>query len=475
MILFEDIKYDKFFNPLSCRNKSIYYDCIKQLIEKSKQSDLLTEFEAKEALTLYFRNCTYVVKDEAVSEDSDDSISAKKKPEDNAGAVLRYFRQCNWISERELAPNGDNLATVNPYCRRLIGAVERMFNRDNQAVLTNQIFNIYDTLFSALNSDSGRAIRPYSNILVPVVEAVEDLKTELLGLSDSIQGMAQLVLNIKEAQQIGHIFLKDDIVQKFFKDYFFIKKDGMIPSYISRIENMLYSIKDTDLYERMIGEYENLYNVSNLQAHEIINNQLNMVRKFITYEYVNMIDAIDHRINDYYNLYTTRILMVISDDIDLPSYINKILLMLKEVPDEYRLNILEKLGATFDLQSYKCIGNRSIELKRKRKPNKKTGAIVKGNLTKEKLEQLTKEVLHQQPDIYGVEGTTEYFNDRFKSCDEIRPSDKTIQSQHDALMMAAGIIYSGSSEFPYEVEFLGGTVKTEIATISNVRIKRKTL
>ena len=40
-------------------------------------------------------------------------------------------------------------------------------------------------------------------------------------------------------------------------------------------------------------------------------------------------------------------------------------------------------------------------------------------------------------------------------------------------MIAAGIIYSGSAGFPYEVEFREGMVETEAARISNVNIKRK--
>ena len=42
------------------------------------------------------------------------------------------------------------------------------------------------------------------------------------------------------------------------------------------------------------------------------------------------------------------------------------------------------------------------------------------------------------------------------------------------MMISSSIIYSGSADFPYEVEFLDGTIETEIATISNIRIRRRT-
>ncbi len=66
--------------------------------------------------------------------------------------------------KREIGRNGDNIATVMPYCRKMIEAIERIFNRDNRAALTNHIFSIYDTLNTAFVADHGRTHRPYSTI-----------------------------------------------------------------------------------------------------------------------------------------------------------------------------------------------------------------------------------------------------------------------------------------------------------------------
>lgn len=59
MILFDNVEYDNFFNPLYCKNKRIYYECILQLIEKSKSVPLLYESDARDTLILYLRNCSY--------------------------------------------------------------------------------------------------------------------------------------------------------------------------------------------------------------------------------------------------------------------------------------------------------------------------------------------------------------------------------------------------------------------------------
>ncbi len=155
MTLFDNAEYEYFFNPLCCRNRRIYYECISQLIEKSKSVPLLYESEARDALILYFRNCKYAVEDEDNGGSMDEEISSKKSENENASAVLRYFRHCGWISEKELGRNCDNIATVAPYCRKMIDAIDRIFNRDNNAALTNHIFMIYDILHSAFIVDHG--------------------------------------------------------------------------------------------------------------------------------------------------------------------------------------------------------------------------------------------------------------------------------------------------------------------------------
>ena len=203
MVLFDNAAYEYFFNPLCCKNKKIYYECILQLIEKSKSIPLLYEADARDTLVLYFRNCAYVVEDEENGGEAEAHISGRKTEMENAGAILRYFRHCGWLSEKEIGRNGDNIATVTPYCRKMIDSIERIFNRDSSAVLTNHIFSIYDILHSAFIVDHGRTHRPYSSILVPTVDSVSDLKNELLMLKDSIRSIMRMVIKMTETNELG--------------------------------------------------------------------------------------------------------------------------------------------------------------------------------------------------------------------------------------------------------------------------------
>ena len=473
MILFDNVGYEHFFNPFCCKNKRIYYDCILQLIEKSKSVPLLYETDARDTLILYFRNCRYEVAEEDNSGNADENISSKKSETENAGAILRYFRHCGWISEREIGRNGDNIATVAPYCRKLIDAIERIFNRDNHAALTNHIFSIYDVLHSAFIVDHGRTHRPYSNILVPAVDSVSDLKNELLILKDSIRAIMRMVIKMTETNELGQFIIKDQMMEAFFNDYFFIKKGGLIPGYIEEIERLLRKIIKTEVYENMIREYQSLNNVEESKAREIVDSQLSEVRSFISYDYIKEMDFIDKKINNYYSLYSTRILMVLSNSVNMQTYLNDLLMTIKDLEADEKKAVLQAVSKCFGLQSYKYVGRKSIERRKKRRPNTKSGAIVISSLSEEDKARLTRELLYEYPDRYGVKQATDYFDKLFMDRESVIPDETMIKSRDDAMMLAASIIYSGSGEFPYEVEFLDGTMETEAATISRIRIKRK--
>lgn len=473
MMLFDNAEYENFFNPLCCKNKRIYYECIVQLVEKSKSVPILYETDAKDTLILYLRNCIYAVEDEVASNNADENISSKKSESENASAILRYFRHCGWISEREIGRNGDNIATVMPYCRKVIEAINRIFNRENSAALTNHIFSIYDILNSAFVADHGRTHRPYNNILVPVVENVADLKNELLILKDSICSIMRMIIKMTETNELGQFLIRDEMLENFFNDYFFIKKDGLIPGYIQEIEKMLRQIVKTNIYDNMIKEYQSLYNTDEVIAREIVDGQLAEIRSFINYDYVKEMDYIDKKINNYYSLYSTRILMVLSNNVNMQTYLNDLLMKIKDFDSDDKKVIIESIAKNFSLQSYKYIGRKSIERRKKRKPNTKTGAIITSGLSDEEKARLTMELLYEYPDCYGVKQATNYFDSVLADKNSIVPDKTMIKTRDDAMMIAASIIYSGSLEFPYEVEFLEGIIETEVARISKIKIKRK--
>ena len=270
MSFFETLN-DKFFNPFCCRNRALYFACISQLIEKSKEIAVLYETDARDTLILYLQNCTYAIETENIGEE----IASGRTPQENASAILRYFRACGWITPQEIGRSGDNIASVSAYCRKLVDAIHKIFDGDANGAITNHIFSMHEILKASFGKDSARAIRPYQNILLPLVENECDLKNELLILKDSIREIMRAVMRMADANSFGQFLMKDELLNRFFNDYFFIKKSGLIPSYISEIDRMLRKLRRSELYGRMVQEYTKLENAGEAQAKEKIDRLFN--------------------------------------------------------------------------------------------------------------------------------------------------------------------------------------------------------
>lgn len=466
---FFDTLNERFFNPFCCRNRSLYFACISQLIEKSKEIPVLYETDARDTLILYLQNCQYTIETENIGEE----ITSARSPQENASAILRYFRACGWITPQEIGRSGDNLASVTAYCRKLVDAIQRIFGGDANGAITNHIFSMYEILKSSFGKDSARAIRPYQNILVPLIENECDLKNELLILKDSIREIMRAVMKMADVNSFGQFLIKDELLNRFFNDYFFIKKSGLIPSYISNIDRMLQKLRRSELYDRMIREYIRISNVEEIQAKEKIDRQFDELDSFINLEYEQEMGYIDRKINTYYNLYSTRMMMVLSDNTNLEHELNRLLLFLKELDGEDREEIIGRLAQSHRLMSVGFIGRKSFERRKKSNPNLKNAGLLQAELSAEERQRLTDELLTETPDRYSMDHVEQYFDRMMSGREKISVEECGVHTRDDATMIAASIIYSGTAGFPYEVEFKDGMIETEAARISNINIKRK--
>lgn len=468
---FQEIS-DRFFNPFACRNRDLYFDCITELIEKSKEIPVLYEADARNCLVIYLQNCRYSIETEQIGE-TGETIGSGRTPQENASAILRYFRSCGWITPKEVGRSGDNIASVAAYCRKLVDALHKIFDTDTNSAITNHIFSMYEILSSSFAKDSARAIRPYSNILVPLVENECDLKNEILILKDSIRDIMRAVLKMTDLNSFGHFLMKDEMLARFFNDYFFIKKSGLIPAYIGNIDRMLQRMRRSDLYKRMVEEYRSLKRVEEQQAKEVIDRQFGELDSFINMEYDRDMGYIDRKINTYYNLYSTRIAMVLNNGTNLEHILNDLLLLLKNADSGERCEILRQVSQTQRLMSFGYIGRKSFERRKKRRPNTATAVLSAPELSEDEKKRMTKELLTEYPDSYSMEKVTEYF-DRLRITEEGMPIEACgIHTREDAMMAAGSIIYSGTAGFPYEVLFEDGMIETESASLSRFRIRKR--
>ena len=152
----------------------------------------------------------------------------------------------------------------------------------------------------------------------------------------------------------------------------------------------------------MLQEYVRIENVDEAQAKEKIDRQFGELDSFINLEYEQEMGYIDRKINTYYNLYSTRMMMVLSGNTNLEHELNRFLLFLKELDEEDREEALSHISETHRLQSVGYIGRKSFERSRKRNPRQKNVGLAAEELSEEEKQRLTEELLTETPDRYSI-------------------------------------------------------------------------
>ena len=157
----------------------------------------------------------------------------------------------------------------------------------------------------------------------------------------------------------------------------------MIPSYIADIDRMLRKLRRSELYDRMVEDYRQIENLEKTRAKEKIDRQFAELDSFINLEYEQEMGYIDRKINTYYNLYSTRMMMVLSNNTNLEHELNRLLIFIKNLDDEDRETVLRQLSGTHRLMSMGYIGKKSFERRKKSNPNRKTAGLSVGGLSEE--------------------------------------------------------------------------------------------
>lgn len=201
MNFFEYVKNDSFFKPLTLKYKRIYYDCIQILIDKTKELPVLYETDAKDSLTVYLKNVGMGDTRSSLLEDiaeGDEMEIEENGIELQPSEIISLFRECGWLLPREIGRNGEYVVNISIDCRRFMDFLRKMTEKSGEGMMSNRIFSMYEIIKSVFEEDSVRRERPYTNILVPLIENETELKNELVELKDNISSIMKFVLNIYE-------------------------------------------------------------------------------------------------------------------------------------------------------------------------------------------------------------------------------------------------------------------------------------
>ena len=289
MNFFDYIKNDSFFKPFTLKYRRIYYECIQLLIDKTKELPVLYESDAKDSITFYIKNKDVVV--EVVTEESSIDLQAS--------SILNMFRECGWLLPREIGRNGEYVVNISTDCRRIMDFLRKMTEKTGEGTMSNRIFAMYEIMKSAFDEDSVRKERPYTNILVPLIDNEAELKNELTDLKDSIAGIMKAVIVFQDINSFGQFIMKDEMLDRFFSEYFFVKNNGLIPTQISFLKNKLRELRQGEMHEKMSEECAEKLQLSLEEAEERVERYFAELQYFLSVEYEENMELIDKRINNY--------------------------------------------------------------------------------------------------------------------------------------------------------------------------------
>ena len=464
MNFFDYIHNEAFFRPLNLKYRRIYYDCIQILIDKAKELPVLYESDAKDSLTLYLRNAGI----QDAKEDTDDAGGELRPPE-----ILSLFRECGWLMPREIGRSGEYVVNISTDCRRIMDFLRKISERKGEGMMSNRIFSMYEIMKSAFDEDSLRKERPYTNILVPLLDNETELKNELTDLKDSISNIMKAVVVFQDINSFGQYIMKDEMLDRFFHEYFFIKNNGLIPAQISFIRNRLRVLRQGEIFERMIAECSGRFQMSPEEAEEKIEHYFAELQYFLSVEYEENMELIDTRINNYYNLANTRIMLMAGNGIRLEAVLNDFLNAVSGLGEAEQDEAMERLCECTRIINQKYVGYRSFEKKKRLKNEGENIGLSNEELSEEEKLAQTEELFRKAPNRYSVEKGSGFMDIQMYGREKISIKEKQVRTKEEALMYTAAMLYAGNGEFPYQIQITDEEVAKEIADMSNVVISRK--
>ena len=476
MNFFDYIKNDAFFKPFTLKYRRMYYDCIQILIDKTKDLPVLYESDAKDSITVYLKNAG--ITDTKKNSADDISAAEETETEENgtelqSSEILSLFRECGWLLPREIGRNGEYVVNISIDCRRFMDFLRKMTEKSGEGMMSNRIFAMYDIIKSAFEEDSGRRERPYTNILVPLIDNETELKNELADLKDSISSIMKAVIIFQDINSFGQFIMKDEMLDRFFSEYFFVKNNGLIPSQISFIKGKLRILRQEETCEQMIKECSEKLQLDYDEARERVERYFAELQYFLSVEYETNMELIDNRINNYYNLANTRIMLMASNGVRLEAVINDFLNTVSKMTEKEQNAALEKVADCTRITNQKYVGYKSFEKNKRIKNEGENIGLAAVELSEEEKRMKTERLFNSSPNRYSVDRVSAFLDVQLGSEAQMNLKEKVIQSKEEILMYAAAMLYAKNEEFPYDIQLSKETVKTEIADITDMTVIKK--
>ncbi|MCM1243069.1 MAG: DUF5716 family protein, partial [Roseburia sp.] len=209
------------------------------------------------------------------------------------------------------------------------------------------------------------------------------------------------------------------------------------------------------------------------EAQERVERYFAELQYFLSVEYEANMELIDSRINNYYNLANTRIMLMASNGVRLEAVINDFLNAVSGMTEEEQNAAMEKVADCTRIISQKYVGYKSFEKKKRIKNEGENIGLITTELSEEEKRLQTEKLFSNSPNRYSVDRVSTFLDVQLGNEKEMQIREKTIQTKEEILMYAAAMLYAKNEEFPYDIQLSEETVTTKIADISNMTVIKK--
>ncbi len=452
-----DITGEKFFTPLSSRNKKVYIDTIlflKKVINELFETQENDKTKIVDILTEYLNNQTSI---QLYNDDSNDAIEDEMDNRFKAQLLINKLEEYDWLVEEALG-NGKKTLDFNKHAYSFIFLIEEIINNSKPQ---------YTSYIRVIKTE----LEQFKYNILDSLQIVDDnLKKEvdaLRGLRSDIRRYYRNITKNKDKQNLE--LLLEEFTGEY-KEYFFDKAylnlkirdniDAVIPEIEDRIEKIFSDFLNM---EKLVKAYSDEKKVDYDEA----SNYVEQTRKNIMANIKaipSIIESIDSKNEKYVTRTVSVIIHLINRGEDIEGILHRLIDYVSKNDD-----IDESFISLFEMKHYSF---NALSKPRKYNPKPKPDMMKLDFEMDEDIKNKTLELL-QEDKKYNINAVNNFVLNFLTGYKNRKISKLDINSKYEFIMIIAIIIYSKLPNALYDLDLTKERIVKNGVTFNDFILKEK--
>lgn len=452
-----DITGEKFFTPLSSRNKKVYIDTIlflKKVINELFETQENDKTKIVDILTEYLNNQTSI---QLYNDDSNDAIEDEMDNRFKAQLLINKLEEYDWLVEEALG-NGKKTLDFNKHAYSFIFLIEEIINNSKPQ---------YTSYIRIIKTE----LEQFKYNILDSLQIVDDnLKKEvdaLRGLRSDIRRYYRNITKNKDKQNLE--LLLEEFTGEY-KEYFFDKAylnlkirdniDAVIPEIEDRIDEIFSDFLNM---EKLVKAYSDEKKVDYDEA----SNYVEQTRKNIMANIKaipSIIESIDSKNEKYVTRTVSVIIHLINRGEDIEGILHRLIDYVSKNDD-----IDESFISLFEMKHYSF---NSLSKPRKYNPKPKPDMMKLDFEMDEDVKNKTLELL-QEDKKYNINAVNNFVLNFLTGYKNRKISELDINSKYEFIMIIAIMIYSKLPNALYDLDLTKERIVKNGVTFNDFILKEK--